>query len=136
MSDHKPVQVCLTFIDSSPIFNKVDLINNENEFKTITLPPKLENIEICNKFNLILVDQMKEYVNIQSNNSSDKQAMINIMYSQLTNSIKFAYDACSSTTTINELKKKKWFTHELKTIKNKMLALRYKQDKIKMKITN
>ena len=61
---------------------------------------------------------MKQYDNFPLNESSNKQVIINIMYAQLTSSIKFAYEACSSTTTINKLKKKKWFTQELKMIKN------------------
>jgi hypothetical protein len=72
---------------------------------------------------------MKQYDNFPLNESSNKQVIINIMYAQLTSSIKFAYDACASTLTINKLKKKKWFTQELKLIKNKMLVLRHKQDK-------
>jgi hypothetical protein len=72
---------------------------------------------------------MKQYDNFPLNEPSNKQVIINIMYAQLTSSIKFAYEECSSTTTINKLKKKKWFTQELKLIKNKMLVLRHKQDK-------
>ena len=102
LSDHKTVQVCITFNESPYIFNREDRVNQDEELLTITLPPNLENVEICNKFNQILVDQMKQYDNFPLNESSNKQVIINIMYTQLTSSIKFAYDACSSTTTMNK----------------------------------
>ena len=129
LSDHKPIQVCITFNKSNRIFNFFDKNNCDNEVKTITLLPNLENEEINKKFNRILLDQMKQYENIQIDDSSNKQAVVNMMYVQLTSSIKFAFDSCSSTTTMRESKKKKWFTNELKTIKNKMLNVRYKMNK-------
>ena len=61
---------------------------------------------------------MKLFENITIDNASNKQNTINIMYKQLTDSIKIAFDSCSTTTTIKEFTKKKWFTYELKNIKH------------------
>ena len=58
------------------------------------------------KFNCVLHKQMEQYINIPVNNFSDRQNIVNNMYSQLTSSIRFAFDSCSSTTSINILKKK------------------------------
>ena len=67
---------------------------------------------------------MKQYEKLESDSKYDKQNTINIMYRQLTDSIKIAYDSCS--TTVNEYNKKKWFTYELRCLKSQMLAIRHK----------
>ena len=129
LSDHKPVQIWITFDTMCSRINYADKIDNTDEFETINLPPNLDNIEMCKKFNRVLMDQMKQYDNLPIDNFSDKQNIINRMYQQLSSSIRFAFDSCSSTTSINKLKKKRWFTNELEIIRNKMVTLRHIVDK-------
>ena len=129
LSDHKPVQIRITFDTMCSRINYEDKIDNTDEFETINLPPNLDNIEMCKKFNRVLIDQMRQYDNLPIDNFSDKQNIINRMYQQLSSSIRFAFDSCSSTTSINKLKKKRWFTNELKIIRNKMVTVRHKVDK-------
>jgi hypothetical protein len=49
------------------------------------------------------------------------------MYSQLTSSIKSAYDKCCREVSVNGLKKNSsWYTKELYCLKHEMLSIRYK----------
>ena len=66
-------------------------------------------------FNFILNQQLD--VNIDLVDQANKQKTVDDMYYQLTNAIKFAYDSCSSYSTINKLKEKRWFTKELRLFK-------------------
>ena len=53
------------------------------------------------------------------------------MYSQLTSSIKNAYDSCCRTSAYNNIiKKKNWFTCELRKIKKEILELRRRKNTI------
>ena len=69
---------------------------------------------------------MKQYEKLESDSKYDKQNTINIMYRQFTDSIKMAYDSCSTTMTVNEYNKKNWFTYELRCLKSQMLVIRHK----------
>ena len=71
---------------------------------------------------------MEKFKNIEIIDTANKQQIIDDMYSQLTSSIKFAFDSCTRTTTLKSLNKKKWFTNELREIKKKMLMIRFKKD--------
>jgi hypothetical protein len=66
---------------------------------------------------------MDKYCNHEINDPSNKQQMINDMYLQLTNAIKFAYSSCSRIITLKSLKKTKYFTTELKEIKKNYFPL-------------
>jgi hypothetical protein len=105
MSDHKPVRACINF--NVPIQNSLNFeaYDDMNELKTINLPPNLENIQINTEFSQILLNQMKQYENSESESEYDKQNTINIIYRQLTDSIKKSYDTCSTTMTVNEYNK-------------------------------
>jgi hypothetical protein len=71
LSDHKPVQIWITFDTMCSSINYADKIDNADEFEIINLPPNLDNIEMCKKFNRVLMDQMKQYDNLPIDNSSD-----------------------------------------------------------------
>ena len=78
------------------------------------------------KFNKTLEQYLYQFNDIAiSNTNNDKQSIINNMYGQLTNSIKSAYSSCSRTCTVKSLKEKKWFTNELRDLREKMLVLRF-----------
>ncbi len=114
LSDHKSILIMINFYDDTAIHKE---INNNEEIKFITLNPNLEIDEVNDKFNNILANEMDKYCNHVINDPSNKQQMINDMYLQLTNAIKFAYSSCSRIITLKSLKKTKWFTTELKQIK-------------------
>jgi hypothetical protein len=112
----------INFYDDTAIHKE---INNNEEIKFITLNPNLEIDEVNDKFNNILANEMDKYCNHVINEPSNKQQMINDMYFQLTNAIKFAYSSCSRIITLKSLKKTKWFTTELKEIKKKLLSIQF-----------
>ena len=58
LSDHKPVQLWITFDTMCSIANLTDRIDNNNIFEKITLAPNLDNIEMFKKFNFVLHEQM------------------------------------------------------------------------------
>jgi hypothetical protein len=58
LSDHKPVQIWITFDTMCSRINYADKIDNTDEFEIINLPPNLDNTEMCKKFNRVLMDQM------------------------------------------------------------------------------
>jgi hypothetical protein len=66
---------------------------------------------------------MNQFNNMEINNPENKQKTINKINIQLTNSIKFTYTSCSRTTKLSILNKKKWFTNELKHLKEKILKM-------------
>ncbi len=129
LSDQKPILITINLIHDSNNKYKDNCNNqlqcNDQEIKLITLIPNLENEEINRNFKKILAQQMNQFNNIEINNPENKQKTINEMYLQLTNSIKFAYTSCSRTTTLSILSKKKWFTNELKRLKEKILLIRH-----------
>ncbi len=105
LSDHKPVQIWITFDTMCSRINYADKIDITDEFEIINLPPNLDNTEMCKKFNRVRMDQMRQYDNLPIDNFSDKQNIIDRMYQQLSISIRFAFDSCSSTTSISKLKR-------------------------------
>ena len=97
----------------------------------IKLNPNLDNIEIYQKFNDILDENIISFMNIPIINKNEHQTIINDMYLQLTSSIKNAYDSCCRTCSYNNIiKKKNWFTFELRKIKKKILELRFRNNNI------
>jgi hypothetical protein len=116
LSDHEPLNSILNYIVNENPQVQVNNIINENINK---LNPNLENDEINLKFNNILNQQMGEQINNLSENVSisNKQLMVDDMYKQLTSSIIFTFGACSRITTRDKIKEKRWFTRELKIIK-------------------
>ena len=71
---------------------------------------------------------MEKFSNTIIIDASNKQEIINEMYIQLTCAIKFAFTSCTRITTLKNLNKKKWFTKELKEIKNKMISKRLRSN--------
>jgi hypothetical protein len=124
LSDHEPLNSIINYIVNENPQVQVNNIINENIIK---LNPNLENDEINLKFNNILNQQMEEQIKNLSENVSicNKQIMVDDMYKQLTSSIIFAFDACSRITTRDKIKEKRWFTRELKIIKQKLLLYRF-----------
>jgi hypothetical protein len=123
LSDHKPLLI--NFKWNSDSYSKdsdyIEPINN----LLIKLNPNLDNIEIYQKFNSILNENIISCMNIPIIDKNDHQTIINDMYSQFTSSIKNAYDSCCRTSAYNNIiKKKNWFTCELRKIKKEILELR------------
>jgi hypothetical protein len=124
LSDHKPILLNINLIKAS----SNNTINNSNiqDVELVTLPPNLDNEEMNLKFNKTLEQYLYQFNNITfSNSNNDKQSIINNTYGQFSNSIKSAYSACSRTCTLKSLKEKKWFTKELRDLREKMLFLRF-----------
>ena len=95
----------------------------------IKLNPNLDNIEIYQKFNDILNENIISFMNIPIINKNEHQTIINDMYLQLTSSIKNAYDSCCRTCSYNNIiKNKNWFTFELRKIKKEILELRFRNN--------
>ena len=124
LSDHKPIIVNIKWNATHAGIN--NHITCEDSNIVIKLPPNFDNDEIRKKFNKILKDNMDCYKNLRIEDTSNKQLIIDHMYSQLSSSFQIANDACSRTTTMNIMKKtKNWFTNDLKNIKNQMILIRY-----------
>ena len=129
LSDHKPLLITIEWKSKLNCFSQ-NILQTLNCDKIVKLPPNFNNFEIKDKFNSILKINMHKFVNRPIENNENKQFIIDSMYSQLTSSIKLAYDACSRTISVNNIKKNKnWFTNELKALRNKMLIIRHKKDK-------
>ena len=79
---------------------------------------------------------MERYSNYEINDPSNKQQIINDMYSQLTSAIKFAYTSCSRVITLKSLKQTSWFTNELKEIKRKLLLIKYMKNYTQEDLSN
>ena len=125
LSDHKPLLIKIIW-NSKFIFQTQ---SNENLFcnKIITLPPNFDNPEIKEKFNNILSENFENFVNTPIIDLDNKQSIIDTMYTQLTSTIKLAYESCSRVVSIESVKNNKnWYTNELKILKNEMLLIRYK----------
>ena len=78
-----------------------------NESLLYKLNPNLDNIEIYQKFNDILNENIISFMNIPIINKNEHQTIINDMYLQLISSIKNAYDSCCRTCSYNNIIKKK-----------------------------
>ena len=98
--------------------------NNVIEPKFYIKHPNLENEEINKKYNELLFINFFSF-NIQIENFIDKQEFMDCFYNHITNSISNAYNMCKQTISINnKTKNNKWFTNELKIIKEEMIVLR------------
>jgi hypothetical protein len=125
LSDHKPVIASFNYLEEMIPRNES---KQDDKIEFITLYPNFDIDEVKDKFNNILVNEMEKFENIKIIGSDNKQQIIDDMYSQLTSSIKFAFDSCTRTTTLKSLNKKKWFTYELRNIKHQMLLIKYKNN--------
>ena len=137
LSDHKPLLVSiewnLSYIDNS----------NTNVIATcdkiIIIPPNFDNLEIKEKFNVILKDEFNNCIDTQNIINLNNQMKIDKLYCCLKSSIKSAYDKCSRVISSNKDKQSKiWWTNDLKKLKSSMLVIKYKifqteEDKIKYK---
>jgi hypothetical protein len=126
LSDHKPLLLSVEWSSyACTNVNEIAFTEPLNNLM-IKLNPNLDNIEIYQKFNNILNENISNFINMPIIYQDDHQKIINDMYLQLTTSIKSAFGSCSRTVSFNIIKKKKnWLTDELKKIKNEIIELRF-----------
>ena len=124
LSDHKPLVIIILLNNNFSTNNSIN-VDMQNCNKIIKLPPNFDNQEVYDKFNTLIMNNMQEYVNQPIEDVLNKQAIINIMYSQLSSVIRSTYDSCSRVVSVNSINNSKvWFTNELKCIKSKMIEIR------------
>ena len=99
LSDHKPLITSFNYLEEIIPRNES---KKDEEIEFIKLYPNFDIEEVKDKFNNILVNEMEKFKNIEIIDTANKQQIIDDMYSQLTSSIKFAFDSCTRTTTLKK----------------------------------